>query len=402
MRHLLSAVFAVVALSGAYIWTFGLPAQVAGLVPFLVAQDEADAVRGANTTSRAKGPSRATTVIVEPLRREPYTATIQAVGTARSWRRAEIAAETSGRVSEVFLKANREVGEGEVLVQLDNRTEQLNLKVARAEQVHQQSVVDRYRNLRAKGNSTVTDVTLTEAELALTQAENAVGLAEVALDRRTIRAPFRGTLGLSDIEVGDLLEVSSEIVSLENTEILLLRFELPERAVSVLSLERTILASTPSYAGRVFEAEIVAFDSRLDETSRSISVEARIDNTDGLLWSGMTFAVRVLSDSTPLAMTPTTALSWTRHGAGIWVVEEGRAVRHPVTVRFRRGGDVWLDTDLDEGAMVVIEGAAKLRPGSPVEGLPGNLSRDLPLQAVGQGAGAVPPVPDADPAEERI
>ena len=381
MRHVFTALFALAILGGAYVLNFGVPAQVAQIAPFLAPAQDDTSADARSTGQRARG-GRTTSVVLQPLEYRPYTATIQAVGSAKSWRSANILAETSGRVTQVTLTPNKRVQAGEVLVKLDDRTEKLDLDLARAEAVQAQSVVDRLNRLLGDGNLTVSQVTMTEAELVLTQAETNVGRAEVALDRRTIRAPFAGKLGLDDVEVGNLLDVSDTIVTIDDTDTLLVNFELPERAISMLKLGGTVLASTPSYAGRVFEAEITAFDSRINSTTRTISVEARIDNTDGLLWSGMTFVVRMLAQTDAMPSIPTTALNWARHGAGIWVIEDGKAERHAVTVRFRNGGDVWVDTDVAEGATVVVEGAAKLREGAAVEGVNPEGSAPAPITAV--------------------
>ncbi|MDA8587191.1 efflux RND transporter periplasmic adaptor subunit [Rhodobacteraceae bacterium] len=374
MRHLFSVVFAAAILIGAYVVNFGVPARISQAIPFLnSAGSDAETADAHTTNQRARG-GRTTSVVLESLAYRPYTATIEAIGNATSWRSADVLAETSGRVTEVAMKPNLSVEEGDVLVRLDDRTQELNLNLARAEMAQAKTDFDRLNQLRNNGNLTVTAVSLADFLLEQTRAEAAVGLAEVELDKRTIRAPFKGKLGLNRIEVGNLINASDIIVSIDDTETLLVEFELPERSISMLELGRAVLASTPSYAGRVFQAEITAYDSRIDSTTRTVSVEARIDNSDGLLWSGMTFAVRLLNDTEPMPSVPATALNWARHGAGIWVVEDGKARREPITVRFRRGGDVWIDTELPEGTTIVVEGAAKLREGSAVEGVGQNES----------------------------
>lgn len=382
MRKLISSLAAIAILAVTYTVSFGVPTPLASVFPMLTDASEGAVDTPNNVSRNSSRPRSATTVVLQELERSPYTSTIETIGTASSWRSADITAESSGRVVELALSENGSVGSGDILVRLDDRSEKLGLDVARAEQQQAQSVVNRFNTLRTSGNSSVTDAVMAEADLALTQARIAVDLAEVALDERVITSPISGKLGLSDVELGDLITESQVIVTVDDTEQLLIEFEIPERAVSLLALGRTVLASTPTYAGRVFDATVTAFDSRIDSTTRSISVQAKVDNTDGLLWSGMTFAVRVIDTSEPLAMVPSTALNWARHGAGIWVVDDGKASRQPVTVRFRRGGNAWLDTDVPDGANVVVEGALKLREGSTVEAVPAALTDDTPLQGV--------------------
>ena len=127
-----------------------------------------------------------------------------------------------------------------------------------------------------------------------------------------------------------------------------------------------MFVSTPTYVGRVFEGQITAFDSRLDSVTRSATVEAEIDNAEGLLLPGMTFATRMTEEIDPLPVVQSTAITWNRSGAGIWVVEDGKASRIPVAIRYRDGDRVWIETDAAIGASVVTEGASKLRNGSKV------------------------------------
>ncbi len=192
----------------------------------------------------------------------------------------------SGKVTRADLLANRSVTEGDILLELDSRTEALNLESAQAELQQAQETVTRYERLRANGSATITDVTLSEARVAQQLAQAKVGLAQVALEDRTIRAPISGRLGLSDVDIGDVLTANTTVTTIDNTQALLVEFELPERAIGMLSQEHKIRASTPSFRGKVFEGEITSFDSRIDSVTRSLTVRARIENPDGQLWSG--------------------------------------------------------------------------------------------------------------------
>lgn len=238
-------------------------------------------------------------------------------------------------------------------------------------------------------------MTLSEARVAQRLAEAKVGLAQVALDDRTIRAPIAGKLGLSDIAIGDTLTANSTVVTIDESQALLVEFELPERSVSLLARTQEVLANTPSFVGRTFTGKIVAFDSRIDSVTRSVTVKARIENPDGLLWPGMTFAVRIIYQSDPLAVLPATAITWSRDGSSVWVDRDGAAQPTPATILFRRGDNVWIEADIAPGTMVVTEGAQKLRAGSAIKDAGAATSKparqDTPAQDIGQAE------PQADP-----
>lgn len=363
MKKFIVVILSAVVLAGAYGIAFGVPEQVAQLwggTP----TDTAEAPRGANPGRRGQG--RSTTVVLAPLEDRAYTLVLRTVGSAVSLRRSEVVATEAGEVVETALQANKAVQKGDVLLRLDDRTERLALEIAQANRDQAQATVTRYQGLHQNGSAVVTDVALSEAEVALRLAEANVGLAEVALENRTVVAPISGRLGLSDVHVGDRLTNGETIVTIDDTTTLLATFEVPERSIGLLAEGKPVLVTTPTYTGRVFEGRVTAFDSRLDSVTRSATVEAEIDNAEGLLLSGMTFAIRMTEETAPLPVVPATAITWDRAGAGIWVAEEGRTTRTPVTIRYRDGDQVWIETDAPVGAQIVTEGAAKLRDGAQV------------------------------------
>jgi RND family efflux transporter MFP subunit len=378
MRKLLTLVVAVAILAVAYAVTFGIPTPVAAMIGSNPNSGEsaapnAGARAGANGNAAAQGGARgqgggarATMVVTTPLTLQPYESTLNAIGTAAAIRSIDVASNASGTVTEANLAANRQVAAGDVLLRLDARTEALNLEIAQANLKQANDTVTRYERISGSANSTITEVTLAEARIQQSLAEAAVGLAQVALEDRTIRAPIAGRLGLSNIEVGSLLTANSVISTIDQSDILVVEFELPERAIGLLEKAKTVLLSTASFRGQVFEGEIVSFDSRIDSVTRSVTVKAQIANTDNLLWPGMTFAVRLLQESAPMPALPSTAIAWSRTGSNVWVDVEGVAQAVPVTILFRRDETVWLSADIEEGTMVVTEGVQKLRQGARI------------------------------------
>ena len=364
MRKFVSLLVAVGLLFGAYAITFGLPGTDAtseAAQPQSAAGGRA--AGGPPGGGRARG---ATSVVTTALEQRPYEVTLYATGTASSLRSADVVTETAGTVVETRLTANRDVEQGEVLVRLDARTQELNLEIARANLQQATDTVDRYDRLRVGGNSTITDVAQSEARVAQQLADAEVGLAEVALEDRTIRAPISGRLGLSEVEVGDILGANDVIATIDQTETLVVEFELPERAIGVLGQAHEVLVSTSAFVGRSITGEILSFDSRIDAVTRSVTVKAKIDNAERILWPGMTFAVRLLHESEPLPVLPSTAVTWSRMGAAVWVDDGGTAVRVPITILYRKNEFVWVEADIADGAMVVTEGAQKLRDGAKI------------------------------------
>lgn len=376
MRSLLSLVIGLGLLAGAYAYSFGVPESLRPMLGLSASEEVAGDAPGEGRQGggpgRPGGPgggrggAQATVVVLAPLETRPYTLVLRTIGSAVSLHTVDVVARVSGEVVEVSLPEDGRVQKGDVLVRLDDRAQRLAVEIAEVERDEAQAALARYTSLKAGGNLTITEVAIAEAEVALRLAEANLALAQVALEDRTIRAPIDGTLGLSRLETGSYLSAGTVLVSIDDSSELIAEFEVPERSIGLLEKGRVVQVGTPSYVGRTFEAVITNFDTRLDSVTRSATVEARIDNSEGLLLSGMTFAVRMSEETAPLPVVPATAVTWDRDGAGIWVSDGGVVTRHAVAIRYREGDQLWVETDVPLGAQVVAEGAAKLRHGARV------------------------------------
>ncbi|MEP4194156.1 MAG: efflux RND transporter periplasmic adaptor subunit [Aliishimia sp.] len=364
MRQLVILLASAGILCAAYFFSFGLPEVIKQTAGLDVAQavDQSQRDRG----GRPDRGGQETTVVMQPLSARAYNLALSTIGTATSLRSVDLVSRVAGEITDVSMDANNVVTEGDVLVQLDDRAEQLALNVAAAEHQQAQDLFDRYETLRNNGNSTITDIIFVETEVALKLAKINVDIAQDALDKRTITATIDGTLGLSGLHVGDYLSVGDAVVTIDDSSAVVAEFEVPERSIALLEAGKPVQIGTPTYAGRVFDGTIIAFDTALDPTSRSATVRARIDNPDGALIAGMTFAVRIIEKTEPLPVVPATAITWNRDGAKIWVVTDGSVSSHPVAIRYRNGTRVWVETEVPIGASIVTEGAAKLRNGTRV------------------------------------
>lgn len=387
MKKTLSVIASVAIVAGAYFLSFGVPdALMSDAARENAAQAEAgQGAGGPPSGGPPGGGSGATTVVMTPLELQPYEDSFRAVGSSEALQSATVTSDVSGRIVEISLTPNADASQGDILVQLDARDAELSLEIAQAEREQAADTVARYERLKASGNSTVSDVTISEANLALRLADATMGQAELDLDDRTIRAPISGKLGLSDLNVGDYLSANTSITTIDNAGVLLVEFELPERSVGFLSIGREVALEAPSLTGRIFTGEITSFDSRIDDVTRSVTVKAQVENEDEILWPGMTFTARLTNFSEPLTVVPTTAITWSRDGASLWYADKGVATPSPVTILYRREELVWVDVDLPVGTNIITEGAHKLRAGSqvtdanaePQQGMPGGEPADM-------------------------
>lgn len=363
MRNFILLIASAGILAGAYFVAFGVPQSLD-----IDSSSAPDASSNAASNSKpSNGPGnrlRKTTVITAPLELRRHTGLVSAIGTAKALHSVDIIPDTAGTVIETHLTPNSTVQQGDVLIKLDARSAELNLEIAKAELDRTQDTVKRYERLRSNGSTTITDVALSEAKIEYRLAKAAMELVQITLDDHVIRAPISGRLSLSDVEIGDILTTNSIIATVDDTEQLLIEFELPERAIGLLKETDEILAHTSTYTGRIFKGTIASHDSRIDDKTRSVTVKAVIENPDHSLWPGMTFSVRLEQESEPFPVVPQTAITWSRAGSSIWIDSKGLAEQIPVTILYRQNEIAWVQADLPEGTMIVTEGAHKLRPGS--------------------------------------
>lgn len=299
------------------------------------------------------------TVVLRPERTR-----IEAVGTAEAIRSVTLHPVASGEVISVGFEPNMRVERGQVILQLDQRRERLAVDLAATRVADAQRRLDRYE--RTVDSGAVPKSTVDEARTALELARLEQAQAEVALDDRTVLAPFSGHVGAADVETGDRIGPADTITTLDDRSALLVDFPVPETLITRLAPGDTVSVAPWSDRDVPMAGEIVELGSRVDPETRSFRVRARIENRDDLLRPGMSFAVVIdlVTDRYPAV--PEIAVQWGADGAHVWAVREGAAALVPVRIVQRQEGMVLVDADLDAGEPVVVRGIQQVREGRPV------------------------------------
>lgn len=347
MKQIVSAILALAIIAGVWAVTFG--------------RQQPERLQGNGAAL-----DEATTVVFGIVDITSYTDEFRAIGTAMAAEKVLVLSDVAGRIEQIHASGNVDIIEGAALITLERNVQRINLQIAQSRLQQARDTLDRYEALQSGGGASVSRVAVREASTALAIADAELELAREELDRRVIRAPIPGRLGLIDLERGDSLAVGSRIVTIDNTDTMIVEFEMPERAVPLLTVGRAVSLHTSLLRGRPLRGEISEFDSRLDPVTRTITVRARIANTDGLLWPGMTLNVLLSRQSDPLPTVSAMAVTWTREGAQVWRVKDGTVTAVPVVVRARIDDTVWLEGELNAGDQIVVEGAQKLRAGAKV------------------------------------
>lgn len=300
---------------------------------------------------------------------QDWQSELKAVGTLRAVKGADLSFEVSGTINAFQFESGQDVEDGALLVQLRADDEKAKLESLEANLRLAQLTVERDEK-QLKTNA-ISQATL-DADVAQRDSLKAqVAQQRAALDKKTLRAPFAGRLGIRQSEVGQYINPGQVIVTLQQLEQLHLDFTLPQSALSQVQVGQKIQAATDAFAGRVFEGTITAIESKIDEATRNFNVRATIENPDKALRPGL-FANATLSVGEPkkYLTLPQTAITVNPYGNVVYVVTDGAEGKHVttafVTIAMRRGDQVAIDSGIKEGDEIVTAGQMKLRNGSPI------------------------------------
>lgn len=289
---------------------------------------------------------------------------VTAIGDGQAIHSVTVTAETPGRVAELLVQSGQAVQQGDILMRLDPEAEEIALDRARLVLDDAQAGLDRLRQLQGAGASTA--VQLREAELALRKAELELRQAEFDLSQRLILAPVSGVIGILNAEVGTQITPTTEIARIDDRSVLLVDFRLPERMVGRIAVGDAVTAEALAGGFDPIPGTISAIDNRVDPASRTLRVQARLDNAADRLRAGMSFAIVIDLPGEAAAAVDPLSVQWNREGAFVWVVREGAAQRLPVRILQRSETDVLVSADFLPGDLVVVEGVQSVRPGAPV------------------------------------
>jgi membrane fusion protein (multidrug efflux system) len=326
----------------------------------------------AQASSFQPPPEAVTTVVA---RQERWPATLAAIGTVRAVRGVTLSADLPGVVDEIAFDSGRPVREGEVLVRLDTRQERAQLAAAEAQRELARVNLERVQGLVAQG--IVAQAELDRASAEHKQAEARVGEIRATIERKQIRAPFAGVLGIRQVDLGQYLKAGDPIVPLQALDPIYVNFAVPQQQVADVRLGREVRVSASGPDAAELSGRITAIDSVVDEATRNVQVQAAFANPGGVLRPGMFVEARVVSgEASAVLVLPASAISYAPYGDSVFVVSEAKgSTGEPykaVTQQFvklgaTRGDQVAVLSGIEAGAEIVSSGAFKLRSGAAIQ-----------------------------------
>ncbi len=303
-------------------------------------------------------------VIAVPVREARLTLEAEALGTARANESVDVTAKVSNLVTAVRFAEGQQVRRGQVLVELDSRETQAELAIAEAALSESRSQFNRSRELYT--TRVLSEAQLEQIEATLKANEARVAFARSRLSDTVISAPFAGRVGLRRVSVGSLVNPGTVITTLDDTNPIKLDFTIPETLLASVETGRDIVASSVAWPGEEFEGRVASVDSRVDPTTRSVTVRALLPNDRGMIKPGMFLTVRLARGASDALLVPEQALVPEQGNVYVFVVQGGRVEKRQVRTGERRVGEVQIVAGVAAGEQVVTEGTQKLRDGSPV------------------------------------
>ena len=330
-------------------------------------------VESAVQASAFQPPPEAVTSIV--AEREQWPATMTVIGTMEAVQGVTVSADLPGTVDRINFDSGKAVKEGEVLVELDTRQERAQLAALEAQRDLARVNFSRMQQLVDAG--VISRMEFDQATAQQKQTEANVQETRATIERKTIRAPFSGILGIRKVNLGQYLPAGSPVVSLQALSPIYVNVGVPQQAVSQVKIGSKLHLTTEDVAGQLFTGTVTAIDSIVDEATRNIQVQATLSNPQGKLRPGMFVQVEVaMGASRPVVPLPASAISYAPYGDSVFVItdlkdpkgQSYRGVRQQfVKVDGSRGDQVAVVSGLNPGDEVVTSGVFKLRNGAAVQ-----------------------------------
>lgn len=295
-----------------------------------------------------------------PARVGTVTDALEAVGTARAYEAVVITAKQAGIVAALGFEEGQRVRAGQALVELDAGERRADRDQARAMVDDAKRRLDRARQLKSSGN--VTDARLDELESLFRATEARERMAQARLDELKIVAPFDGRVGMRAVSLGALVQPGAMVTTLDDIARIRLDFAVPEVALGRLRPGLMVTARSPAFPAREFRGVITVIDTRVEPATRSVRINALIDNADEALKPGLFLNVAlVLEQRDEAVLVPEEAIVPEAGQHYLFVVLGERVARREVKLGIRITGEVEVRDGVKVGDWIVVRGVQKIR-----------------------------------------
>ena len=326
-----------------------------------------DRLMAAPNLSVAQGPEASGPLTVEtvPVETGYFRDSVRAVGTARARNAVSLVAETGGRITHIGFRPGQSVAKGDVLLTLDDRAEQADVKAAEATLAEADAAFARQQQLNKTGSAS--DAAYQTAKAALLRAEAELDRARITLDDRRVRAPFPGVVGLTELVEGQVVDATTTVTTLDDLSRIEVDFSVPETLLSRLKPGLRIEVTTAAWPDRVFKGEVSRIDTRVDSATRSIALRGEIPNDDRALTGGMFLQVElVLAERQQMAI-PEQVLTVEGDRHLVLVARDGVAQQAEIAVGQQIDGLIEVVSGLSQDEQIIVTNLHRVAPGMEID-----------------------------------
>jgi membrane fusion protein (multidrug efflux system) len=317
-------------------------------------------------------PPEAVTTIV--AKTETWPSTLSAVGSALAVQGVKVSADLPGTVERINFDSGRSVRAGEVLVELNTRQERAQLAAVEAERDLAKLNFERMQGLLAE--RVISKAEFDKSTTEQKQGEARVGEIKAAIERKTIRAPFAGILGIRLVNLGQYLHDGDPVVELQALSPIYVNFDVPQQAAGQMRVGRDVRITADGVKGPALTGRITAIDAIVNEATRNVRVQATLQNRDGGLRPGMFVQAEVVTGANQQVIAlPASAINYAPFGDSVFIVTDlkrpdGKSYRGVkqqfVKLGATRGDQVAVLSGVNPSDEVVTSGLFKLRTGVAV------------------------------------
>jgi membrane fusion protein, multidrug efflux system len=300
---------------------------------------------------------------------------IEAVGSLRAVLGAELSLEVAGVVDTITFNSGDDIEQGKLLLKLRAGDDVAKLESLRA--VGELNEITYERDQKQFKMQAVSQATLDTDAANLKNAKAQVAQQQAILDKKFLRAPFDGHLGIRAVDLGQYLSAGTPIVTLQALDPIFVDFFVPQQSVDQVRLGQTVTVKVDAFRDQTFTGEISALNPKVDAGNRNVEIRATLQNPDRKLLPGMYATVDIATGSPQSYITlPQTAISFNPYGNTVYVVDSKAADANGkpqliarqtfVTTGLTRGDQVAVLKGIGEGDLIVTAGQIKLHNGSTI------------------------------------
>lgn len=311
---------------------------------------------------------------------------LPAVGSLKALQGVDLSLEVAGTVRAMQFESGQQVKAGQPLLLLDSEVETALLGTAQADLGLAQ--VDYGRGSQLVGDRAISRGEFDRLSAQLLKNKATVAQLKASLAKKSILAPFSGTIGIRRVDVGDYLASGTVIATLQDLSSLYVDFYVAEQAVPKLKVGQSVQVGVAAYPGEHFNGQVSAINPKVEDSTRNVLVRATLPNPQGKLLPGMFANLQVLLPAPKTeVVVPQSAVTYTLYGDSLYVVTQKKAEdgalqadaqgkplliaeRRGIQTGERRDGVVVVSKGLVAGEQVVSGGQLKLVNGASIAPVP--------------------------------